>query len=162
MSTVPETMPQLARRTDAAYLDFVEGFRAYILGNGANFEQRLNDALFVDNADEQNRMDSKPRRFLGGADANLSQQLLRHFHDFREKSPLIDDCVSSKIEVPTKPSRRRAHTLHPRQTTGSVGALRAVAAALSVCHWVGAAGSRPARRPWRPGSWAGRLSFGGV
>jgi SAM-dependent methyltransferase len=48
MSTVPETMPQLARRTDAAYLDFVEGFRAYILGNGANFEQRLNDALVAE------------------------------------------------------------------------------------------------------------------
>ena len=42
---VPETMPTLASRTDAAYLDFVEGFREYLLGAGANFEARLNAAL---------------------------------------------------------------------------------------------------------------------
>ena len=42
---VPETMPTLASRPDAAYLDFVEGFREYLLGAGANFEARLNAAL---------------------------------------------------------------------------------------------------------------------
>lgn len=38
-------MPTLASRTDAAYLDFVEGFREYLLGEGANFEARLDAAL---------------------------------------------------------------------------------------------------------------------
>lgn len=38
-------LPQLARRSDASYLDFVEGFREYILGPGAAFEERLNAAL---------------------------------------------------------------------------------------------------------------------
>ncbi|MFZ9873548.1 MAG: hypothetical protein ACO3FH_11435, partial [Steroidobacteraceae bacterium] len=45
MSTTPETLPPLARRSDAAYLDFVEGLREFILGKGADFEERLNDAL---------------------------------------------------------------------------------------------------------------------
>ncbi len=34
-------LPVLAMRDDAAYLDFVEGFREYILGKGADFEDRL-------------------------------------------------------------------------------------------------------------------------
>ena len=45
MSTTPETLPPLARRSDAAYLDFVEGLREFILGKGADFEERLNSAL---------------------------------------------------------------------------------------------------------------------
>jgi SAM-dependent methyltransferase len=45
MSSQPETMPTLAQRADASYLDFVEGFREYILGKGADFEDRLNAEL---------------------------------------------------------------------------------------------------------------------
>jgi ubiquinone/menaquinone biosynthesis C-methylase UbiE len=41
-------LPALARRSDAAYLDFVEGFREHILGRGAGFEERLNEALLED------------------------------------------------------------------------------------------------------------------
>jgi ubiquinone/menaquinone biosynthesis C-methylase UbiE len=37
-------LPEPARREDAAYLDFVEGFREYILGKGADFEERLDTA----------------------------------------------------------------------------------------------------------------------
>ena len=44
----PDAMPKLARRHDAAYLDFVEGFREYILGKGADFEDRLNAALLAE------------------------------------------------------------------------------------------------------------------
>lgn len=51
MSAV-DTMPPLASRADASYLDFVEGFREFILGKGADFEDRLNDALV---AEEQRR-----------------------------------------------------------------------------------------------------------
>ena len=50
MSAVPETLPALAERADAAYLDFVEGFREYILGKGADFEDRLNTALLTEQA----------------------------------------------------------------------------------------------------------------
>lgn len=45
MNASPETLPRVARRADASYLDFVEGFREYILGKGADFEERLNTAL---------------------------------------------------------------------------------------------------------------------
>ena len=38
-------MPTPATRSDVAYLDFVEGFREYLLGSGANFESRLDSAL---------------------------------------------------------------------------------------------------------------------
>ncbi|NDD73895.1 MAG: class I SAM-dependent methyltransferase [Gammaproteobacteria bacterium] len=38
-------MPTPATRSDVAYLDFVEGFREYLLGTGANFESRLDAAL---------------------------------------------------------------------------------------------------------------------
>jgi len=50
MSAVPETLPALAERADAAYLDFVEGFREYILGKGADFEDRLNTVLLAEQA----------------------------------------------------------------------------------------------------------------
>ena len=50
MSAVPETLPALAERADAAYLDFVEGFREYILGKGAAFEDRLNTVLLTEQA----------------------------------------------------------------------------------------------------------------
>ena len=52
MNATAETLPRIARRADASYLDFVEGFREYILGPGANFENRLNAAL---EAEEQRR-----------------------------------------------------------------------------------------------------------
>ena len=45
MNAVPDTLPRVAQRGDASYLDFVEGFRAYILSKGADFEDRLNAAL---------------------------------------------------------------------------------------------------------------------
>lgn len=45
MSHPIDAMPTLAQRADASYLDFVEGFREYILGKGADFEERLNGAL---------------------------------------------------------------------------------------------------------------------
>ncbi len=45
MSAVPETIPQPVRRSDRSYLDFVEGFREYILGKGADFEARIDAAL---------------------------------------------------------------------------------------------------------------------
>jgi SAM-dependent methyltransferase len=45
MSAIPDPMPHPQRRADAAYLDFVEGFREYLLGPGANFEQRLDAEL---------------------------------------------------------------------------------------------------------------------
>jgi SAM-dependent methyltransferase len=48
MSAMPDPMPKLDRRSDASYLDFVEGFREYILGKGADFEARLNDALLAE------------------------------------------------------------------------------------------------------------------
>lgn len=48
MSSPPETMPTLAQRADVAYLDFVEGFREYILGKGADFEERLNAELLAE------------------------------------------------------------------------------------------------------------------
>jgi ubiquinone/menaquinone biosynthesis C-methylase UbiE len=46
MNTTAATpiLPELARRDDGAYLDFVEGFREYILGKGADFEDRLDAA----------------------------------------------------------------------------------------------------------------------
>ncbi|MCB1625316.1 MAG: class I SAM-dependent methyltransferase [Pseudomonadales bacterium] len=44
VTAVPETLPPLASRTAGSYLDFVEGFREYILGSGADFERRLNQA----------------------------------------------------------------------------------------------------------------------
>ncbi len=47
MKSTPDTMPKLASRHDTAYLDFVEGFREYILGKGANFEDRLNANLLA-------------------------------------------------------------------------------------------------------------------
>jgi len=46
-----DPMPHPNRRSDVAYLDFVEGFRDFLLGPGANFEPRL-DALL---AEEQAR-----------------------------------------------------------------------------------------------------------
>jgi ubiquinone/menaquinone biosynthesis C-methylase UbiE len=48
MSSQTETMPMLAQRADASYLDFVEGFREYILGKGADFEDRLNEELLAE------------------------------------------------------------------------------------------------------------------
>jgi SAM-dependent methyltransferase len=48
MSAMPDPMPKLDRRADASYLDFVEGFREYILGKGADFEERLNGALLAE------------------------------------------------------------------------------------------------------------------
>ncbi len=50
MATTTDPMPKLERRSDAAYLDFVEGFREYILGKGADFEDRLNAALLAESA----------------------------------------------------------------------------------------------------------------
>ena len=47
-SPPPDAMPKLARRHDAAYLDFVEGFREFLLGPGANFEERLNAMLLAE------------------------------------------------------------------------------------------------------------------
>ncbi len=47
-AAAPDPLPRLARRHDAAYLDFVEGFREYILGKGADFEERLNSALLAE------------------------------------------------------------------------------------------------------------------
>lgn len=41
-----DPMPHPNRRSDVAYLDFVEGFRDFLLGPGANFEPRL-DALLA-------------------------------------------------------------------------------------------------------------------
>jgi SAM-dependent methyltransferase len=41
-------LPPLERRSDASYLDFVEGFREYILGKGGDFEDRLNDELVAE------------------------------------------------------------------------------------------------------------------
>lgn len=40
-----DPMPRPRRRSDAAYLDFVEGFRDYLLGPGADFEARLETLL---------------------------------------------------------------------------------------------------------------------
>ena len=45
MSSVIETLPRVTQRSDAAYLDFVEGFREYILGEGADFERRIDAEL---------------------------------------------------------------------------------------------------------------------
>lgn len=45
MTAAIDSLPPLANRSDAAYLDFVEGFREFILGKGADFEDRLNQAL---------------------------------------------------------------------------------------------------------------------
>ena len=42
-----DPMPHPNRRSDVAYLDFVEGFRDFLLGPGANFEPRL-DALLAE------------------------------------------------------------------------------------------------------------------
>jgi ubiquinone/menaquinone biosynthesis C-methylase UbiE len=50
--TAADTLPHLATRADAAYLDFVEGLRDYLLGSGADFERRLNEAAV---AEEQRR-----------------------------------------------------------------------------------------------------------
>jgi SAM-dependent methyltransferase len=52
MSATPDALPGLDTRADGAYLDFVEGFRSYILGQGADFESRL-DAVVQ--AEEQRR-----------------------------------------------------------------------------------------------------------
>lgn len=49
-AVVSETLPPLATRADASYLDFVEGFREYILGPGADFERRLNAAAEAEEA----------------------------------------------------------------------------------------------------------------
>lgn len=38
-------LPKLSSRTDTAYLNFVESFREYMRGPGANLEGRINDAL---------------------------------------------------------------------------------------------------------------------
>ncbi len=48
MSAVQDPMPQPAARADAAYLDFVEGFRAYLLGEGSQFESRLEQELLAE------------------------------------------------------------------------------------------------------------------
>ena len=45
MTSAVDSLPALATRSDVAYLDFVGGFREYILGKGAGFEDRLNQAL---------------------------------------------------------------------------------------------------------------------
>jgi ubiquinone/menaquinone biosynthesis C-methylase UbiE len=45
MNAIPELMPPVASRSDAAYLDFVEGFREYLLGKGADFEDRLDQTV---------------------------------------------------------------------------------------------------------------------
>ena len=49
-TSVPETLPHVARRADASYLDFVEGFRGFLLGAGADFENRLNRAASAEAA----------------------------------------------------------------------------------------------------------------
>lgn len=52
MTSAVDSLPALATRSDAVYLDFVEGFREYILGKGADFEDRLNQAL-IDEAERR-------------------------------------------------------------------------------------------------------------
>ena len=66
MSAMPDPMPKLDRRSDASYLDFVEGFREYILGKGADFEERLNAALLAEGERRGTPMQDKleVRRFL--------------------------------------------------------------------------------------------------
>jgi SAM-dependent methyltransferase len=49
-ATAADTLPTLASRADAAYLDFVEGLREYLLGSGTDFERRLNDAALAEEA----------------------------------------------------------------------------------------------------------------
>lgn len=48
MTSQTDSLPILNQRSDVSYLDFVEGFREFILGKGANFEQRLDDALITE------------------------------------------------------------------------------------------------------------------
>lgn len=57
MSAMPDPMPHPKARSDAAYLDFVEGFREYLLGSGADFERRLDDAVV-----EEERRRGRPMR----------------------------------------------------------------------------------------------------
>lgn len=45
MTPSMDILPKVASRADASYLDFVEGFREYIVGKGADFEERLDAAL---------------------------------------------------------------------------------------------------------------------
>jgi ubiquinone/menaquinone biosynthesis C-methylase UbiE len=51
-SPMIDPLPPIASRADTAYLDFVEGFRDYLLGAGSGFETRLNQAA---EAEEQRR-----------------------------------------------------------------------------------------------------------
>jgi SAM-dependent methyltransferase len=57
-TTVPETLPHVAQRSDASYLDFVEGFRAFLLGPGADFENRMNRAASVEGERRGRPLDS--------------------------------------------------------------------------------------------------------
>ncbi len=78
MSKVIDSLPSLARRSDAAYLDFVEGFREFILGKGADFEDRLNQAL----------VDEAARR---GQD----WQDVEHIREFVQQQPL--GCLRDRL-----------------------------------------------------------------
>ena len=71
-----ESLPSLANRSDGAYLDFVEGFREYLLGPGANFEDRLDAAV---RAEEQRR--GKPLRDLGELSQFLEAMPLTQLHN---------------------------------------------------------------------------------
>jgi SAM-dependent methyltransferase len=72
-------LPDLARRDDAAYLDFVEGFREYILGKGADFEDRL---------DAQARAEAG-RRGQAWTDLEELRAYLQHFPLTRMRDRLV-------------------------------------------------------------------------
>ena len=78
MSELIDSLPSLARRSDVAYLDFVEGFREFILGKGADFEERLNQAL----------VDEAARR---GQD----WQDVEHIREFVQQQPL--GCLRDRL-----------------------------------------------------------------
>ena len=88
MATVPDPMPHPTRRADTAYLDFVEGFREYLLGKGADFEDRLGAALEAEerrrgaplrDLDEIRRfLDSLPLTALRNRLARTQQEMKWH------------------------------------------------------------------------------------
>jgi SAM-dependent methyltransferase len=78
-------LPKLASRADTAHMNFVESFREYIKGSGANFEVRLNEALVAEGR-------RRGRDFSDGED-------VRRFLQSTTLGPLRDRLARTQMEM---------------------------------------------------------------